>query len=93
MVLEQRPNETTFDNAFNSAMNHPHNSEQSKYCRMLLGSSPAGNSAARLKAVQTTKVGLCHLMLKFKASANFLRGAAVVTAVRVQSAAILNLLA
>jgi hypothetical protein len=95
LLLEKGPNETTFDNAFASAMNHSSTTEQLKYCRMLFESSPAGDSAstALLKAVQAGKSDLCDLLLEFKASAAFLGGAAVVAAVRALNTGILTSLA
>jgi hypothetical protein len=92
LFLEKRPNSTAFDNAFTSAINHRQNSEQLRYCRMLLEASPAGDSApaALVKAVHAGKNDLCNLMLQYNASANFDGGSAVVAAVKTQNMELLT---
>jgi hypothetical protein len=95
LLLKIEPNETSFDNAFASAMKHPWVPEQLKYCHMLLESSPAGasTSTALLKAVQAENIDLCDMMLEYRASASFLGGAAVIAAVHALNADILTSLA
>jgi len=92
LLLEQRPNTTSFNNAFDAAMSHSEPTDQIKYCRMLLEASAPESSASwtLLKVVRAGRDDLVRLMLQHNASPNFEGGASLISAVHNKNVKILT---
>jgi hypothetical protein len=92
LLLDEKPNESSLNNAFDAAMSLSEAADQLKYCRMLLEAAAPETSAslALLKAVRAGRDDLCRLMLQYNASSDFKGGACLVTAVNEKNAKILT---
>lgn len=92
LLLQQGPNETSFNNGFDAAMSHSRPADQLKFCRVLLEASAptASASAALLKAVRAGRDDLCRLMLQHNASPDSNGGACLITAVHDKNVKILT---
>jgi hypothetical protein len=94
LMLEKRPNERTFDRAFEAALRLRNHRDQLKYCNILVGAGPPRDSCSKalLTAVTTQKDELCRIFLEKGASVDFNGGASITTAARSENVGILELL-
>jgi ankyrin repeat protein len=94
ILLEQVPDITSFNNAFEAAMSLDESLNQLKFCRMLLEAPAPEQSAssALLKAVRSGRYDLCKLMLQLNDSPDFNGGSCLITAVHDKNIKILVLL-
>jgi hypothetical protein len=94
LMLEKRPNETTFDAAFVAAMRLRNPRDQLKYCRILTGAGPVRDSCSKalVVAIKSQKEELCKLFLEKGASPDFDGGASIITATWSENLGILELL-
>ncbi|PMD32806.1 hypothetical protein L207DRAFT_590496 [Hyaloscypha variabilis F] len=94
LMLEKRPNERTFDRAFEAALRLRNPRDQLKYCNILVGAGPTRDSCSKalLIAVTIQKDELCRIFLEKGASVDFKGGASITTAARSENAGILELL-
>ncbi|KAF4634237.1 hypothetical protein G7Y89_g3872 [Cudoniella acicularis] len=94
LMLEKRPNQTTFDGAFASAMRIRNPRDQLKYCRTLVAAGPPRDSCSKalLIAVKAQKEELCKIFLEKGASPDFEQGASITAAVLKENIGILEML-
>jgi hypothetical protein len=94
LMLEKRPNGSTFDSAFAAAMRLRNLRDQLRYCRLLVGAGPPRDSCSKalVIAVRSQKEELCKVFLENGASPDFDGGASVAAAVSSENIGILELL-
>lgn len=94
LMLNQHPNETTFDNAFAAAIRLRNPRDQLKYCRLLVEAGPGRNSCSKalVLAAKSQKQELCKLFLENGASPNHDGGASISAATISGNIGILELL-
>ena len=94
LMLEKRPNERTFDRAFEAALRLRNPRDQLKYCNILVGAGPTRDSCSKalLIAVTIQKDELCRVFLEKGASVDYKGGASVTAAARFENVGILELL-
>jgi hypothetical protein len=94
LMLEKRPNEHTFDRAFEAALRLRNHRDQLKYCNILVEANPPRDSCSKalLIAVKIQKDELCRTFLEKGASVDFNGGASITAAARSESIGILELL-
>jgi hypothetical protein len=94
LMLEKRPNERTFDRAFEVALRLRNHRDQLKYCNTLVGAGPPRDSCSKALFIAVTiqKDELCRIFLEKGASVDFSGGASITTAARSENVGILELL-
>lgn len=94
LMLDKRPNETTFDAAFVAAMRLRNPRDQLKYCRVLAEAGPVRDSCSKalIVAIKSQKEELCKFFLGKGASPDFDGGASIIAATQSENIGILELL-
>jgi hypothetical protein len=94
LMLEKRPNERTFDRAFEAALRLRNPRDQLKYCNILVGAGPPRDSCSKALFIAVTiqKDELCRIFLEKGASVDFNGGASITAAARSENIGILELL-
>jgi ankyrin repeat protein len=94
LMLEKRPNQTTFDGAFSAAIRLRNSRDGLKYCRILLGAGAPHESCSKalVYVAKAQRDELCRVFLEKGASPDFDQGAAVTAAVSSENIGILEML-
>ncbi|KAH8676507.1 hypothetical protein BGZ60DRAFT_525953 [Tricladium varicosporioides] len=94
LMLEKRPNQTTFDGAFAAAIRLRNSRDGLKYCRILLGAGAPHESCSKalVYVAKAQRDELCRVFLEKGASPDFDQGAAVTAAVSSENIGILEML-
>lgn len=94
LMLNQHPNETTFDHAFAAAIRLRNPRDQLKYCRLLVEVGPGRDSCSKalVLAAKSQKQELCKVLLENGASPNHDGGASISAVTLAGNIGILELL-